>query len=160
SETIETPTMVRPADSSRTVARMVELRAVQRGFPFYGTLELDRGATYAHTMLKDKGVLVRPELLTALGVQVGEQIVIGQAAFTIRGVIKNEPGRSVGNFSMGPRVIIDFDDMAATGLLSFGSRARHVILVRAPDGVADTLVKHLRNDFREDFVSARSFRAT
>jgi putative ABC transport system permease protein len=160
SETVETPTMVRPADPTRTVARMVELRAVQPGFPIYGTLELDRGLQYSHSLLKNKGVLVRPELLTALGVQVGEQIVIGQASFTIRGVIKNEPGRSIGNFSMGPRVIIDFDDMPSTGLLSFGSRARHVILVRTPDDAADTLVKHLRNDFRDDFVTARSFRAT
>src|SRR5882724_5746989 len=31
-ETIETPTMVRPADSTRAIARMVELRAVQPEF--------------------------------------------------------------------------------------------------------------------------------
>src|SRR5262245_63699779 len=41
SETVETPTMVRPADGTRAVARMVELRAVQSGFPLYGTLELE-----------------------------------------------------------------------------------------------------------------------
>jgi len=34
-ETIETPTMVRPADRSRQVAKMAELRAVQEGFPLY-----------------------------------------------------------------------------------------------------------------------------
>ena len=32
-ETLETPTMVRPSDESRTVARMAELRAVEPGFP-------------------------------------------------------------------------------------------------------------------------------
>src|SRR5947207_605863 len=42
-ETIETPTMVRPADAGRAVARMVELRAVQPAFPLYGTLDLDSG---------------------------------------------------------------------------------------------------------------------
>src|SRR3954447_19806808 len=66
-ETIETPTMVRPADESRGSARMVELRAIQPGFPLYGTLELESGRTYTHAMLEDRGVLVRPELLTALG---------------------------------------------------------------------------------------------
>src|SRR5688572_587103 len=64
-ETVETPTMVRPADPTRLLARMVELRAVQSAFPLYGTLELD-GATYSHDLLKNRGVLVRPELLTAL----------------------------------------------------------------------------------------------
>src|SRR5438874_8840005 len=36
-ETIETPTMARPVDG-RPVARMVELRAVQRAFPLYGSV--------------------------------------------------------------------------------------------------------------------------
>jgi putative ABC transport system permease protein len=44
-ETVETPTMIRPADPSRTVARMSELRAVQEGFPLYGTLTLQDGQT-------------------------------------------------------------------------------------------------------------------
>src|SRR5262245_64429821 len=35
-ETIETPTMVRPADAAKSVAKMVELRAVQPSFPLYG----------------------------------------------------------------------------------------------------------------------------
>src|SRR5215467_9815194 len=42
-ETIETPTMVRPADSSKVAARMVELKAIQPGFPLYGSLTLDGG---------------------------------------------------------------------------------------------------------------------
>jgi putative ABC transport system permease protein len=159
-ETIETPTMVRPADRSRVVARMVELRAVQAAFPLYGTLELDGGATYSHAMFQNQGVLVRPELLTALNVKVGEQIIIGKSTFTIRGVIKNEPGRRVGDFSLGPRVLIDYADLPATGLLTFGSRGRRVILVRLPDAQVEPLVKALRGDFKEEFVSARSYRAT
>jgi len=65
-ETIETPTMVRPADESKRVARMVELRAVQGAFPFYGALELQGGQRYSHALLEHNGVLVRPELLTTL----------------------------------------------------------------------------------------------
>jgi putative ABC transport system permease protein len=159
-ETIETPTMVRPADPSRAVARMVELRAIQPVFPLYGTLDLEGGQPYSHAMLQNRGVLVRPELLTALGVKVGDQILIGKAAFTIRGVIKNEPGRRVGDFSLGPRVLIDFADLPATGLLSFGSRSRHVLLVKLPEPRVQPLVAALQTDFKEEFISARSYRAT
>ncbi len=159
-ETIETPTMVRPADASRAVARMVELRAVQPAFPLYGTLELEGGQPYSHALLQNRGVLVRPELLTALNVKVGDQILIGKAAFTIRGVIKNEPGRRVGDFSLGPRVLIDYADLPATGLLTFGSRGRRVLLVRAA-GSRDRAARHgAPSDFKEEFVNARSFRAT
>ena len=159
-ETIETPTMVRPADVTRLVARMVELRAVQPVFPLYGTLELEGGATYAHAMLENKGVLVRPELLTSLGVAVGDGIVIGKTTFTIRGVIKNEPGRRVSTFSLGPRVLVDYADLEEAGLMTFGSRARRVLLVRLPDSKIEPLVKALRADFKEEFVNVRSFRAT
>src|SRR5262245_15295703 len=159
-ETIETPTMVRPANTANVVARMVELRAIQPAFPLYGTLDLEDGRTYSHGMLENRGVLVRPELLTALNVQVGDQILIGKSPFTIRGVIKNEPGRRVGDFSLGPRVLIDFSDLPATGLLAFGSRSRHVLLVKLPEERVQPLVTTLQRDFKDDFVNARSFRAT
>jgi putative ABC transport system permease protein len=159
-DTVETPTMVRPADTSRSIARMVELRAVQAAFPLYGTLTLRDGLTYSHALLRNRGVLVRPELLTALDVRVGDQILIGQIPFTIRGVIVDEPGRRVGDFSLGPRVLIDYADLEATGLLTFGSRARRVLLARVPDGAIDPLVKQLRDDFRQEFVNARSYRAS
>src|SRR5512134_894615 len=71
-ETLETPTMVRPSDSTRIVSRMVELRAIGPEFPLYGSIGLQSGATYSHAILRDKGVLVRPELLTALSMKVGE----------------------------------------------------------------------------------------
>ena len=60
--------MVRPADAAKAVARMVELRGVQPGFPLYGTLDSAAAAPYRHELLRDRGALVRPELLTQLGV--------------------------------------------------------------------------------------------
>jgi putative ABC transport system permease protein len=157
-ESVETPTMSRPADG-RPVARMVELRAVQKAFPLYGTVGLEGGQTYSHAMLQQHGVLVRPELLTALGVKVGDGLSIGKAVFVIRGVITTEPGRRVGGFSLGPRVLIDYDDLASTGLLTVGSRARRVLLVRVPEDRIPSLVRALRLDFREQFVAARSYRS-
>ena len=159
-ETIETPTMVRPADPGKAVARMVELKAVQPQFPLYGTISLERGQPYSHSLLERHGALVRPELLTALGVSVGDSLAIGLSTFTIRGVVANEPGRNLGAFTLGPRVFIDFDDVASTGLLTFGSRARRVLLARVPDERIAPLVKLLDADFSEDYINTRSYRAT
>ncbi len=159
-EMVETPTMVRPGDHSRRVAKMVELRAVQPAFPLYGTVDLEGGQPYAHALVEHRGALVRPELLTSLDVKVGDEIAIGGALFTIRGLVTREPGRGMGEFSLGPRVIIDFDDLPATGLLSFGSRARHVMLVKLPDERVEPLVRALRADFRDEFINTRSYRST
>src|SRR5262249_3064460 len=144
-ETIETATMVRPADRSKAVAKMAELRGVQSGFPLYGEVLLEGGQKYSHALLERHGALVRPELLTTLGVEVGDAILVGNGTFTIRGLITREPGR-VGGFSLGPRVIVDYDDLPSTGLLSFGSRAGRQLLVKMPEERIDPLVKTLRDD--------------
>ena len=67
SEAAELPTMVRPADPSRTATRTVELRAVGPAFPLYGLLTL-RDGVYSHALLADHGAVVRSELLVQLGV--------------------------------------------------------------------------------------------
>ncbi len=159
-ETIETPTMVRPTDSAKVASRMVELKAIQPGFPLYGSITLEGGQPYSHSLLEHHGALVRPELLSALGVKVGDPITIGTATFVIRGVVANEPGRNLGAFSLGPRVFVAFDDMPSTGLLVFGSRARRVVLARVPDDTLDTVVSAINEDFSEDYITARSYHAT
>ncbi len=107
-------TMVRP-ESGGTVARIVELRGVEPGFPFYGTLGLQGGVPFTHDLLEGGGALVGPDLLAQLGLQVGDRIIIGGHPFTIRGVIEKEPGRSVGGFSLGARVLVDLDGSASDG---------------------------------------------
>lgn len=159
-ETIETATMARPADTAKVVARTVELQGVQAGYPYYGRVELDGGLTYSHDLLRGQGALVRPELLTQLDLAVGDEIVLGEQRFTIRGVVLAEPGRRLGFFSFGPRVLIDHADMARTGLLQFGSRARHALLVRVPEASIEPLVQLLREDFKQQFITARSYRGT
>ena len=158
-ETIETPTMARPANG-QPIARMVELRAVQPGFPLYGSVDLQGGQTYSHALVEQHGVLVRPELLTTLGVRVGDQILIGIVPFTIRGVIAREAGR-MGGFSLGPRVLIDYADVQSTALLTFGSRARRLVMAKVPDDEVSSLMRALRRDLRgrDEFINVRSARA-
>jgi putative ABC transport system permease protein len=159
-ESVETATMVRPADPARAIARMVELRGVQSGFPLYGTFDLRGGRRYSHDLLREHGALVRPELLTQLGLQEGDQILIGNLPFTIRGVIEREPGRRIGGFSLGPRVLVDYAAVEQAGLLAFGSRARYQVMLKVEDRRLDALLKGLQEDFRNTFVSARSYRST
>ena len=154
-DAVEIATMVRPADG-RAAVRMVELRAVQAGFPFYGTLTL-RDGSYSHTQLTGRGALVRPELLAQLNLRVGDRILIGTQSFEIRGVIASEPGRSLGNFSLGPRVLVDYADLAATGLLSFGSRVNYQVMVRAPEPTVRALGSTLTEALKNKFVRSRGY---
>ena len=62
-ESLETSTMVRPEDETKAMATMVELRALQPEFPFYGEIVLRSGRPYSHELLSGAGIIVRPELL-------------------------------------------------------------------------------------------------
>jgi putative ABC transport system permease protein len=159
-DAIETPTMVRAAAEIKPVTKMVELRAVQPGFPFYGALTLQDGRPYSHRLLEGRGALVRPEVLTELDITVGDAIVIGRQTFTVRGVIASEPGRRIGAFSLGPRVLVDYADLPDTGLLAFGSRVVRQTLLRVEEPGIEALVRQLTGDLRGQFVRVRSYRAT
>ncbi len=159
SESIEMATMVR-GEGGAPVAPMIELRGVEVGYPFYGTLSLQGGRQYSHALLENSGALVRPELLTKLGVAVGDRILIGGKPFTIRGVIDQEPGRRVGGFTLGSRVLVDLADLRTSGLLVFGSRANYQILLKVREDGVEPLTREVREGFRDRFVNARSYRST
>ena len=159
-ETLDTTTMVRLADEESTRTKMVELRGVRAEFPFYGEFALGGGQPYSFDLLRDQGVLVGPELLTQLGLEVGDPIMIGDVAFTIRDVILSEPGRRLGAFSFGPRVLVDRDALEGTGLLRYASRANRQILLKVDEAQVDPLVIGLREDLADAFVRVGSYRRT
>jgi putative ABC transport system permease protein len=158
-DAIDTVTMLRPAAEAHEGVRMVEVRGVQAGHPLHGTLELESERPYSHELLRGGGMLVRPELLAQLGLSVGDAVVIGTGRFTIRGVITLEPGRRIGAFAFGTPVLVDYDDLLRTGLITFGSRAVRQIRLQVPEPAAiEPLVRRLREDLQDEFVTVRSYR--
>ena len=159
-ETIDVATLVRPASGKgAAAARMVELRGIEPSFPFYGAVTLADGRPYSHALIANHGILVRPELLTQLDIEVGDAVVVGGQSFTIRGVIAQEPGRRAGGFSLGSRALVDLHDLEGTGLLSFGSRANYRLLLRVDDAAVEPLEKQLRTDLTPQFAGATSYRS-
>ena len=159
-ETVDTTTMVRLVDEASVLTKLVELRGVQPAFPFYGQLELG-AQEYSFDLLADHGALVGSELLTQLGLSVGGQFVVGDVVFTVRDVIVAEPGRQLGGFSLGPRVLVSHSAVEDTGLLTFASRANRQILLRVPtEDQVEPLVRRLREDLDGAFVRVGSYRRT
>ncbi|MCX6552412.1 MAG: FtsX-like permease family protein, partial [Acidobacteria bacterium] len=86
----------------------------------------------------------------------GDDVVIGDSRFTVRGIVLAEPGRTAGAFSFGSRVFVDFDDLQRAGLLSVGSRASYEIQVRLPERQVAPLARDLREQYKDRFVRVRS----
>ncbi|QQS48305.1 MAG: ABC transporter permease [Acidobacteriota bacterium] len=158
-QVIETATMLRSGEDAESRPKMVELKAVESPFPFYGQMILAGGKKYSHDLLKGRGVLVKESVLTMLDLKVGDQVKIGKLDFTIRGVVEKEPGSGMSAFSLGPRVIIDHEDAVAAGLTTFGSRVRYRTLFKTREGAMDALLLELERELKpQRLVSVRSFR--
>jgi putative ABC transport system permease protein len=156
-ETIESNTMVRPADASREGALMVELKGIEPPFPLYGDFTLGGGDVFRHDLLRGGGALVAPLLLERLGLRVGDLIKVGESTFEVRGVIEREPGGG-GGFRLGPRIMIERSAVEGTGLVGFGSRARRRILLKVREGSLETIVRGLRDELKGQLVTINSYR--
>lgn len=115
-------------------ALLVEVKAVGPGYPLYGRLET-RPPALRPARLGADGVLVEARLLERLGRSPGDRLVIGNAAFTVQGVLVREPDRA-GLLTLGPRVLMSLEGLDRAGLVQVGSRVRHRTLVRLPEGLA------------------------
>ena len=156
-ETVEAPTMLRPADPARGGALMVELKGVERGFPLYGDFRLEDGRRFDAALVEGGGAVVAPLLLERLSLRVGDRVRIGEREFEIRGVTTQEPGAG-GGFRLGPRVFVARADLEAAGLTGFGSRARRRMLFRTAEGGLGEVVGALRREVGSNLISVRSYR--
>lgn len=164
-QVIELVTMASAAERAGPGAppatRLVELRAIGPGYPFYGSLVTEpRDAT--RRLATGPVAVVHPELLGQLGLRVGDSLTLGRARFTVAGVIVDEPDRSVAAFSAGPRVVIALDRLAATELVQTGSRVRYRTLVKLPGEVGSAahvrrLARAVAQDIPDPAVRVATF---
>lgn len=64
-------------------------------------------------------------LLTALGLQIGDHIEVGDRSLRLARVLTYEPDRVGDFYSLTPRVLMHLDDLAATGVVQPGSRVSY-----------------------------------
>ena len=124
--------------------QLVELKVVEQNYPLYGHVGISPERPL-HSMLSSAdscqespcfGIVVQESLLITFGIGIGSHIKIGQAWFEIKGVLLKEPDRVASTFSLGPRVMISREALAATDLVQVGSRIRQRYLLRVPKSLS------------------------
>jgi len=129
--------------------RLVQVRAVEDGFPYYGEFDTAPAGVRA-TLGQGAHALVEENLMVQYGLQPGDRIRLGEGEFTVTGAVRQVPGESVAVTMLAPRVYIPFDAVGATGLLQQGSLARHRVYLRFPaETDVPALVRAQQERFRE-----------
>jgi putative ABC transport system permease protein len=117
--------------------RLVQVRAVSPGYPFYGQITSDPDPAWP-ALQNGPHIVVDPALLVSLDARVGDTVTLGLARFVITGTLKSVPGEVGISATIGPRVYIPERYLEQTRLLVFGSRADYETLFRLPNGTNQT----------------------
>ncbi len=122
SMTAETRTMVTvPNSDARSI---VELKAVDLAYPLYGQAAVTPREPLNEIFANRAGVFgaaVDERLLAKLGVKQGSVVRIGTVLFELRSILRSEPDRVAGGFTLGPRVMVSDFALRASGILMPGS---------------------------------------
>lgn len=124
--TLVFPSMGRATDERGGNARLIALKAVEDGYPLRGSLRVAGGQSQpdaaTNTIPAAGQAWVDATLLAALELQVGDDLLLGDARLRISQLLTAEPDRGAGFMSFAPRVMINAQDLEATGLVQPASR--------------------------------------
>jgi len=159
--TVTFPTMARARDEDGGASKLIAFKAVPEGYPLRGSMKL------ADSLDETRGQATRDipapgtawadaALLDALGLKLGQPLLMGDASFTVTRVIVQEPDRGAGFMSFSPRVMINAVDVPATGLIQPASRTNYRFAVAGDDAQAvKSYVRWANDELKKPDAEAR-----
>jgi putative ABC transport system permease protein len=101
--------------------RLVQVRALEGEFPYYGSLET-APAPAGISFRNKQQAIVDETLMLQYGAKTGDSIKVGEVTFAIAGELLNAPGQTGFSASIAPIVYIPLQYLKQTGLTQKGSR--------------------------------------
>jgi putative ABC transport system permease protein len=145
--------MIQPAAGGAAV--LADVKAVTAGYPLRSAIVLvdpaSRDGRRASAVPRRGEAWPDARLAQRLGVSVGDALAVGEATLRVGAIVQSEPEVARGLLSMGPRLLVNADDVAATNLLQPGNRATYRLYV-ADRGTRDALGDYLA--WAQRFVQA------
>jgi putative ABC transport system permease protein len=138
------PTMARATDEQGGAAKLVGLKVVEPGYPLRGSLRVANAPDAPDAATRDipapGTAWVDAALLEALGLKMGDALLLGDSRLTIDTIIAVEPDRGAGFMNFAPRVMIHTQDIAGTRLIQPASRLTYRMAVAGDDKQVQTFV--------------------
>ena len=125
--------MVQQAEGRAEDAVLADVKAVGAGYPLRGAVML--ADSRVPEGVKASGVPARGEawidtrLAARLALQPGSRLAVGDATLTVSAIVQQDPEITGGLLSLGPRLLMNLDDVPSTNLLQPGNRASYRLLV-------------------------------
>ncbi|MFS4418297.1 ABC transporter permease [Maribacter sp. 2307ULW6-5] len=123
---------------SKGATKLVQVRGVEGGFPFYGELETQPLDAADHYLARN-GALVDATVMVQFDLAVGDSVKLGTTSFPIVGSLISAPGSTGIGTSVAPPIFVPFSAMEASGLLQRGSRLRYNYYFKDPEADLEAL---------------------
>ncbi len=140
-------------------SKLVRVRAVEPGYPFYGKLETTppdaAGAFRSGKVLPEAGLALQ------FGLGPGDAVRLGYRDFRSAGTLDRVPG-AIGFFSeFTPKVYIPLDTLESTGLLDDPGLATYQVFFKFDDGRdVEALVEKLEPEFANERIRTETVEET
>jgi putative ABC transport system permease protein len=116
--------------ASAGAPRLIQLRAITGGYPYYGRTESLAAGSW-EALQEGRVAVVEAGVLAAFGIALGDTLRIGQSWFRVIGT-SNPPPEFGFRSAIGPRVFIAGRWLEETGVVRFGSLIRHEAYLQIP----------------------------
>ncbi|MDR7334917.1 FtsX-like permease family protein [Roseateles asaccharophilus] len=135
------PSMARADDAHGGESRLVAVKSVSAGYPLRGKITL-REALPGRAGAPAAGeVWADPAVADALGLKLGDPLLLGDATLRLTAIIQNEPDRGGGFINFAPRVLLTEADLEATKLVQPASRLTYRLAVVPGAGASPDAVR-------------------
>lgn len=113
------------------------IKAVSEGYPLRGRMKTTLGATADEKEVLEIPIQgtawVEQRVLSALRLEIGDSIEVGEKSLKITRIVTYEPDRRGNLLGLTPRVVINHEDLAATGVIQPGSHVHYYFLFAGPE---------------------------
>lgn len=109
--------------------QLVEVKAVSSGYPLRGSLELKRDILSEPRITQSVPEPGEIWIDSKLKDEMNKTITLGYSNLKANWMLSYEPDRGGSLFNLAPRIMMNLQDLAATGLLTEGSRAKYKLLI-------------------------------
>ena len=132
--------------------RLVQVRALSSGFPYYGEFETEpAGANPAAT--EEPVIVLDPVLMAQYELVLGDWVVLGNTRFEIIGELVKMPGESAFAGTFAPRAYISLAQLEETGLMGTGSIAFHRAYIHEPDLDTEAIRAYVKETFPDERIN-------
>ncbi len=138
--------------TANNLTRLVNVRAMQGEFPFYGDFTTVPADAPARLRAGGNVTIVEETLLRQFNANVGDTVKLGNTTFTVVGALQKLPGESSAlSATVAPRALIPRTALEATGLAERNVLIRYRTMLQLPPTVLpDTVEREMRRDFRAE----------